>query len=657
MVNKSKFNGGNGNAPSSRNNKKKYNNYRKKSVASSVRCENFGIARTDDDEKQVSMIFDKMNHLKKFSAEEDDDKNLFVQWSDDITDTLSGLWWTGTFLKLLISSALTGRAKKWFDSTTEGIDDHSIRTYTLEKFLALLSGEFDGVRVLRRESFAELLKLSINSETSLEKFAKISEFLTPYYLSSSAALDLFLTKLKPCLRKQLGDAAFPMTLDIALLVAACEFAKGTSEERKDKNAENNNNNNNSNPIDLDASMRKKRDTVKTAKKCKRKSIHENIDNAIKKSNGKKNLNEEELQVLHPKRRKQNESGKQISLPTAALAKIIPLNQNISNINASNKQFNASSSLDSYTSLKSNSFQHHLTNETPILDGNRSFPITTPAAASLAYDKVENIKNETNIHDEAINDIPLSLASSNDFVKKSVAESMSWKSIRGNVGVPDSNVKSFLRGDESNHQMARRSHATHVSSHSNIFKPGQTACYNSNKTNFTENNKMGEINNLNPFTKNENTIKSDKSKGPKNPVTSMKVNKPSYFIDLEKPQSMHNENRSVGLLAQKSYPLHNFAVRTRNARFNDRPSNYTSAHGNLNAIHPLSLKINNIQCLSKPGKREADTNKEVNVPKMTVQEKGTVNSIIAKDSDGRSNSVENPFLGNTLNETKLNSYYI
>ena len=85
--------------------------------------------------------------------------------------------------------------------------------------------------------------------------------------------------------------------------------------------------------------------------------------------------------------------------------------------------------------------------------------------------------------------------------------------------------------------------------------------------------------------------------------------------------------------------------------------YTSAHGNLNAIHPLSLKINNIQCLSKPGKREADTNKEVNVPKMTVQEKGTVNSIIAKDNDGRSNSVENPFLGNTLNETKLNSYYI
>ncbi|CAI2037639.1 hypothetical protein SEUBUCD646_0I00860 [Saccharomyces eubayanus] len=666
MVNKSKFDGGNGtatngNAPSSRNHKKKYSNCRKKSVASSVRCGNFGIARMGDDEKQVSRIFDKMNHLKKFSAEEDDDRNLFIQWSDDITDTLSGLWWTGTFLKLLISSALTGRAKKWFDSTTEGIDDHSIRTYTLEKFLALLSGEFDGIRVLRRERFAELLELSINSETSLEKFAKISELLTPYYLSSSAALDLFLTKLEPCLQKQLGDTAFPMTLDIALLVAACEFAKGTSKERNDEHAENDNNNNNNsnnngNTIDLDPSVRKNKNTIKTNKKCKNKHIHENIDNAIKKSNGKKNRNEEGLQVIHPKRRKQNESGKQLSLSTAVLADIVPLDNSISNTNASNKHFNVSNPVDSYTS-KRNGSQNHPINEMPTLDGNRSFPITIPAAANLAYDKVESVKNETNIHYEAINDIPLSLASGSDFVKRNVAESMSWKSIRGNAGVPDSNAKSDLRGDESNRQMARRSHAAHISSHSNTPEPRQTAWHDPIGTNFAETNKIVEITNLNPFTKHENTIGSDKPKGSNNPITSMKVNKPGYFIDLEKPQSMHNGNRNVGLLAQKSYPLHNFAVRTRNAHFNDRPSNYTSAHGNLNAIHPLSLRINNIQCLSRPGIREADTNKEVHSPKMTVQEKGTVNSAVAKDKDGRSNSVENPFLGNTLNGTKLNSYYI
>lgn len=107
-------------------------------------------------------------------------------------------------MKLLISSALSGRAKTWFDSTTEGIDDHVIKAYSFEKFLALLSEEFDGARSLRREIFTELLTLSIDSEKSLEAFAHKSGRLTPYYLSSGAALDLFLTKIGAAAAKATG---------------------------------------------------------------------------------------------------------------------------------------------------------------------------------------------------------------------------------------------------------------------------------------------------------------------------------------------------------------------------------------------------------------------------------------------------------------------
>ena len=45
----------------------------------------FCDTRQIDDDQQAFKMLDKVSHLKKFSAEEGDDDNTFVQLADDIT--------------------------------------------------------------------------------------------------------------------------------------------------------------------------------------------------------------------------------------------------------------------------------------------------------------------------------------------------------------------------------------------------------------------------------------------------------------------------------------------------------------------------------------------------------------------------------------------
>ncbi|CAI4064548.1 hypothetical protein SKDZ_09G0790 [Saccharomyces kudriavzevii ZP591] len=648
MVNKSKTNGGNdtitnGKTLPLRINKGTCRTRRKKSVVSSIKCKNFGLAKPADDEEQVSKILDKMNHLKKFSADEGDDESLFVQWIDDISDTLSGLWCTGTFLKLLISSALSGRAKKWFDLTTEGIDDHLMKTYTLENFLALLSGEFDGARFLRRERFSELLNLPIDSEKSLEKFANISGLLTPYYLSSSATLDLLLTKLGPRLQKQLKSSAFPMTLDVALLMAACEFAKGASIERNDIN---------DNIISSDAtSSKKKKSTFKDSKKYKAKTTKGSTDIDFEKGVRKGYNNEAEPQIPSCKRRKQSEHCTQLSLAMTKNAETLPSENALANTYAPRKvRSSSNNSLDSFAPLKSNKHQSYVVNAIATLDSDRTFTSTTSTA--LADDKSEYTRDKTIFYDKPTDEPSLSSSGGHYAARRDTLHSMTSTPFKDSVQVPNPRLKDISGGDVSNGHTTKPYQAMHIFSRSALVVNEQTV----KKTQFIKSNQIEDIINSNPFTSNKNEKRVKALKSLETPIASVQVNELSCFVDLEKPRSANIENKRSELLTQKFYPLHNFAVRTRNAHFSERPSNYTSAHGIKSNIRPLSTNIQKIQSFSRSDSRKADTNTEVISSHMLVQHKRSVNSE-NREGNRTFNDVTNPFLANTMSGTKQSNYYM
>ena len=598
----------------------------------------FCDTRQIDDDQQAFKMLDKVSHLKKFSAEEGDDDNTFVQWADDITDTLSGLCCTGTFLKLLISSALSGRAKNWFDSATEGIDDYVIKTYDFGKFLALLSEEFDGAKFLRRESFTELLKLSIDSEKSLETFAYISGRLTPYYLSSGAALDLFLSKLEPHLQKQLGNSAFPMTLDVALLMTACEFAKGASSHRKHRNK---------NTRDFDINSPKIKSAAKVSKISNTKNMNEN--SVIEKSDRKNYSNKNELQIPDTKLRKRNGRGVQLSLFVAEHKKTLPYENFSANAYASkNGQSNLIDPFDLHTHLRNGESRLYALNAISTQNNDRSIPGTTND--NLINDEVANMRKQITINNERTDEITPSLNLSRCAVKRNSLQLVSPNTFKGSAEIQEPKMKRVLGSDIS----IGSSQTMYVFSH-----PGTPTVANpARKNEISESCQINDTVHSNPFTANENEKISNLSESFKNPVASMEINRLSSTAGLKKiSESVHRENKRPNLSTQKSYPLHNFAVRTRNAHFNDRPSNYTSAHEITDATCRLSPSINSIQCLTGPKSRDAETNKATISSYMVAQDEKAAKSKNVETKSRKFPNVINPFLTNTVNKKKKDYYYM
>lgn len=598
----------------------------------------FYDTRQIDDDQQAFKILDKVSHLKKFSAEEGDDDNTFVQWADDITDTLSGLCCTGTFLKLLISSALSGRAKNWFDSATEGIDGHVIKTYNFEKFLALLSGEFDGAKFLRRERFTELLKLSIDSEKSLETFAYISGRLTPYYLSSGAALDLFLSKLEPHLQKQLENSAFPLTLDVALLMTACEFAKGASSRRKHRNK---------NTRDFDINTSKIKNAAKVSKISDTETVNEN--SVIEKSDRKNYSNENELQISDTNLRKRNGRGVQLSLLVAERKRTLSYKNFPANAYASkNGQSNLIDTFDLHTHLRNGESRQYALNAISTQNNDRSIQGTTNI--DLINDEVANMKKRITINNDRTDEITSSLNLSRCAVKRNSLQLVSPKTFKGSAELQDPKMKRVL----GNGMSIGTSQTTHVFSH-----PGTPTVGNPARKNGTSrSSQIKGIAHSNPFTANENEKILNLSESFKNPVTSMEINRLSSTAGLKKISgSVHEENKRPNLSTQKSYPLHNFAVRTRNAHFNDRPSNYTSAHEITDATCPLSPSIDSIQCLTGPKSMDAETNKATMSSYMVAQDEKAARSINVETKSRKFPNVINPFLTNAVNKKKKDYYYI
>ncbi|CAI4391410.1 AHG_G0026590.mRNA.1.CDS.1 [Saccharomyces cerevisiae] len=597
--------------------KKGHSGRRKRSKTSPIACNNFCVTRQIDDDEQAFKMLDKVSHLKKFSAEDGDDSNIFVQWADDITDILSGLCCTGTFLKLLISSALSGRAKTWFDSTTEGIDDHVIKAYSFEKFLALLSEEFDGARSLRREIFTELLTLSIDSEKSLEAFAHKSGRLTPYYLSSGAALDLFLTKLEPQLQKQLENCAFPMTLNLALLITACEFAKGASNHKKYRYK---------NTRDSDICTPKGKNTAIVSKLSNTKTISKN--KVIEKSDKKNYFDKNSQHIPDPKRRKQNEPGMRLFLVMDEEKNILP-SRNVS-ANAYTSKNGHTNLSDLHTNLKNNKSQQCAVEPMSILNSGSS--VTGTINIDLINDEVLGTKEETTTYDERMDVNSRSLNERCCTVKKNSLQPITSNIFQKNAEIQGTKIGSVLDSGISNS----------FSSTEYMFPPTSSATVSNpvKKNEISKSSQVKDIAQFNPFMTNEKEKKLNPSESFKSPGVSMEINRLSRIAGLRNiPGNIYEDSKMLNLKTRKCYPLHNFAVRTRSAHFNDRPSNYISPHETINATLRSRASFDSIQCITRSKRVDAETNKA------TVSAK----SENIETKSRKFPEVINPFLVNTTNK--------
>ncbi|CAI4392661.1 BDN_1c_G0026550.mRNA.1.CDS.1 [Saccharomyces cerevisiae] len=571
--------------------KKGHSGRRKRSKTLPIACNNFCLTRQIDDDEQAFKMLDKVSHLKKFSAEDGDDSNI---------------------------SALSGRAKTWFDSTTEGIDDHVIKAYSFEKFLALLSEEFDGARSLRREIFTELLTLSIDSEKSLEAFARKSGRLTPYYLSSGAALDLFLTKLEPQLQKQLENCAFPMTLNLALLITACEFAKGASNHKKYRYK---------NTRDSDICTPKGKNTAIVSKLSNTKTISKN--KVIEKSDKKNYFDKNSQHIPDPKRRKQNEPGMRLFLVMDE-EKNIPPSRNVS-ANAYTSKNGHTNLSDLHTNLKNSKSQQCAVEPISILNSGSS--VTGTINIDLINDEVLGTKEETTTYDERMDGNSRSLNERCCTVKKNSLQPITSNIFQKNAEIQGTKIGSVLDSGISNS----------FSSTEYMFPPTSSATVSNpvkKKNEISKSSQVKDIAQFNPFMTNEEEKKLNPSESFKSPGVSMEINRLSRIAGLRDiPGNIYEDSKMLNLKTRKCYPLHNFAVRTRSAHFNDRPSNYISLHETINATLRSPASFDSIQCITRSKRVDAETNKA------TVSAK----SENIETKSRKFPEVINPFLVNTTNK--------
>ena len=181
------------------------------------------------------------------------------------------------------------------------------------------------------------------------------------------------------------------------------------------------------------------------------------------------------------------------------------------------------------------------------------------------------------------------------------------------------------------------------------RPGSLAIDHQARNNeVSMSNRIKVVDNYNPFTANLKVSKSSK-----NVPASMRMDDLSGTVGLKNAlRTTYEENESYQLSSKKSYPLNNFAVRTRNAHFNDRPSNYTSAHAITSVTYPSSSSISTIQCFTRPNSKEPSPKKVIISSCMVAQKKELANTK-SKEAKNRSsfNEVTNPFLVNVIEKNK------